>query len=443
MCRTRKVYYVDEYDSEEEVERVLAIKGEGDTLNIKDEGRNIPIIIDSGASVNILDEATFRSMNLKGIKPRKTKVKIFPYGTKVQLNIIGIVRLRVETESCVANVDFHILKGHSGNLMERKSSVDLGFLKIGVPESVNAIAENEINPILTEFEDVYIGLGKLKDFKLKIHIDDSVKPVAQPICRMPFPIRTQVVEKINELEKADIILKVEGPTPLVSPLVAVPEKNGEVRVCVDMRQANKAVLRERYPIPNVDELLQSLNGANIFSKLNLRSGYHQIEIDEESRSITTFVCQKEHYRYTMLIFGISSASEVYQRVNYITDIARYINGVRNVSDDIIVYGRTQKEHDEALRQVLQRLRDKNLTLNRDKCEFNRESIPFLGHILPKNGIEAEKRKIDAIQDTARPTCAKEVRSFLGLVNYVERWIPNFATLAEPLRKRTRKTVEWT
>ena len=441
MCRTRKVNYVDEYDSEEEVERVFAIKGEGDTLNIKVEGRKIPIIIDSGASVNIIDEATFRSMNLKGMKPRKTKVKIFPYGTKVPLKIVGIARLRVETGSRVANVDFHVVKGHSGNLMGRKSSVDLGFLKIGMPESVNAIAENGINPILTEYEDVFSGLGKLKDFKLKIHVDQSVKPVAQPIRRMPYSMRAQVAEKINELEKADIIEKVEGPTPWVSPLVAVPKKNGEVRVCVDMRQANKAVMRERYPIPNVDELLQSLNGATVFSKLDLRSGYHQIEIAEESRPITTFVCQKGLYRYKRLIFGISCASEVYQRV--IQQTLQDINGVRNVSDDIIVYGRTQKEHDEALRQVLQRLRDKNLTLNRDKCEFNRESITFLGHTLSKNGIEAEKRKIDAIQDTARPTCAKEVRSFLGLVNYVARWIPNFATLAEPLRKLTRKTVEWT
>ena len=150
----------------------------------------------------------------------------------------------------------------------------------------------------------------------------------------------------------DIIEKVNSPSSWVSAVVVVPKPNGKVRLCVDMRQANCAGERERYPIPTIDEVLQDMNHSKVFSKLDLRWGYHQIELSEEPPGIITFITHKGLHRYKRLMFGISSAPEKYQQV--IQQTLQDIEGVHNISDDIIVHGSTQEQHDERLRKVMTR-----------------------------------------------------------------------------------------
>ena len=141
------------------------------------------------------------------------------------------------------------------------------------------------------------GIGKLSDYELKLHIDDSVEPVAQRMYRIPFSLQERVTKKLDELESLDIIEKVNTPTSWVSPVLVVPKPNGDIRLCVDMRQANKAIVREQHPNPTVDEILYKMNGSEVFSKLDLRLGYHQIVLEEKSRDITTFVTNNGLYRY--------------------------------------------------------------------------------------------------------------------------------------------------
>ena len=226
----------------------------------------------------------------------------------------------------------------------------------------------------------------------------------------------------------------------MSPLVAVPEPNGDIRVCVDMRQANSAIVRERHPIPTVEETLQELHGATIFSKLDLRSGYHQIELHPESRPITTFATQNSLYQYTRLLFGVSSAPEIYQHV--IQQVLQGCRGVRNISDDIIVFGNTRDEHDLQQSTVLQRLQQSNLTLNQEKCLFGVNKLTFFGHEVSASGISPGTKKVEAIRDAPVPRNAAEVRSFLGLATYCSRFISDFATVTEPLRLLTRKGTPW-
>ena len=137
---------------------------------------------------------------------------------------------------------------------------------------------------------MFEGIGKLKEFQVKLHIDDGLPPVAQRHRRIPFHQRQKVTSELIELEKNDIIERVDGPTPWVSPIVVVPKpkRPGEVRICVDMRAANRAIKRERHPSPTMDDIVHSLNDARIFSKIDLRSGYHQLVLAEEYRYITTF-----------------------------------------------------------------------------------------------------------------------------------------------------------
>lgn len=258
--------------------------------------------------------------------------------------------------------------------------------------------------------------------------------------RVPYSMRQKVSDKLDELESLDIIEKVQNPTSWVSPVIVVPKPNGDIRLCVDMRQANNAIIRERHPIPTVDEVLYNMNGAEVFSKLDLKYGYHQIELDDESRDITTFVTHRGLYRYKRLMFGISAAPEKYQQV--ITLVLHDCEGVQSISDDIVVYGRDKQEHDQRLRRVLERLKGAGLTLNPDKCEFAMERITFMGHVLSHRGIEPTEGRIKAMKNAKQPTSAAEVKSFLGLVNFSARYIPNLATLTEPLRKLVRKNTKF-
>ena len=159
-------------------------------------------------------------------------------------------------------------------------------------------------------------------------------------------MRAQVQEKIAELEAADIIEMVDGPTPWVSPIVVVPKPNGDIRLCVDMRRANEAVERQRFPMPTVEETLLGMNGSTVFTKLDLKWGFHQRELDEASRGITTFATHNGLYRYRRLMFGISSAPEVYQHT--IQQVLHDCAGARIMTDDIIIHGKDVDEHDARL-----------------------------------------------------------------------------------------------
>ncbi|KAK7099126.1 hypothetical protein V1264_003313 [Littorina saxatilis] len=232
--------------------------------------------------------------------------------------------------------------------------------------------------------------------------------------------------------------KVDGPTPWVSPIVVVPKPNGEIRLCVDMRRANEAVERQRYPMPTVEETLIEMNGSTVFTKLDLKWGFHQLELDEESRGITTFASHNGLYRYRRLNFGICSAPELYQFT--IQQVLQDCEGARNMTDDIIVHGKNMEEHEQRLEKVLDKLEKSGLTLNAQKCVFRIKEIEYMGFVLNEKGVSPAPSKVEDVKNARRPESAAEVRSFLGLVNFNAKFIRNLAAKAETLRKLTRQGV---
>ena len=191
------------------------------------------------------------------------------------------------------------------------------------------------------------------------------------------------------------------------------------------------VKHERYPVPTVDEVLQDLNNSKFFSKLDLNSAYHQIELDSESRDITTFATHEGLYRYKRLMFGVSCAPEMYKKI--LQQVLQECEGAHNILDDIIVHGETEEEHDRRFERVVQVLYEKGLTLNREKCQHKMPRLDFMGHVLSEHGVGPAEVKVKALQ----PKDAKEVRSFLGLVNFNTRFIPDLATISAPMRKLTK------
>ena len=184
-----------------------------------------------------------------------------------------------------------------------------------------------------------------------------------------------------------------------------------------------------------------MNQSKIFSKLDVKWAYHQIKLDPESRDITTFATHEGLFRYKRLIFGVSCAPEIYQRTMQQTLAG--CKGLRNILNNIIVFVSSEKEHNERLEEVLKKLKEKGLKLNKEKCCFNMMKLELMGHVLSKDGVAPEESKIKAVASARKPKNASEVRSFLGLVNYCGRFIPDLATISEPLQKLTQKSTTFT
>ena len=428
-------------DDEEYLYTVSSEERKTPKTRIKISNVYVDMVIDTGASIDIIDEFNFAVLQKSAhIQLQRSKTRIFAYGAVNDLNVLGKFEATLESRAKITVSTIHVVKGSSGCLLSYKTASALGLVTVNVQAVEQRPPKHEA--LLKEYDTIFDGIGQLKDFKVKLHIDNTVTPVAQPARKIPFHMRQKVTAALEKLESQGIIEKVDGPTPWISPLVVIPKKDGDIRLCVDMRMANRAILRERHPTPTVDDLIHTLNGAKVFSKLDLRAGYHQLLLDEESRYITTFQTHKGLRRYRTLNFGTSSASEVFQHA--IAEELRDIPNALNISDDVIVFGKNQAEHDEALKNVFQRFAARGLTLNKEKCEFNKEQLTFFGFVFSANGISADPIKVEAIKTAPTPTTQSGLRSFLGMATYCSKFIQNFSDLTQPLRELTKKntTFQW-
>ena len=272
---------------------------------------------------------------------------------------------------------------------------------------------------------------------VSISVKAGVDPVAQPARRPPFSVRDEIEKELKRLVDADVIEPVRQASPWVSPIVPVRKHNGSLRLCVDYRQLNKNIVRERHSLPTVEEITAQLEGATVFSVLDAESGFHQILLDDESRPLTTFAAHCGLYRFKRLPFGIASAPEVFQRV--VSDILSSLPGVIVYIDDILVYGRNSAEHNSRLEAVQQRLSQANLKLNWDKCHVGQERVKYLGHWLTQEGVKPDSGKLQAIADMPAPKSLTDVQRFLGMITYMGKFIPQLSQITEPLRSLAKRT----
>ena len=219
----------------------------------------------------------------------------------------------------------------------------------------------------------------------------------------------KVKEELERLEKLVVIVKVDEPAEWCAGIVVVSKGNAKIRICVDLTKLNESVLRETYPIASVDETLGKIAGAKHFSKIDANYGFYQINLSPESRPLTTFITPFGRYCFQRLPFGISSGSEIYQK--HMAEMLEGLPGVVCHIDDILIFGSSQEEHDENLTKVLEKIESVGLTLN-DKCEFNKRSIKFIGHIIDGEGVRVDPEKVRAIKEMPVPQNVSDVRRFL-------------------------------
>lgn len=378
-------------DSDDDVQNVYAAGTVADKVTCFVGGIKLDWVIDSGAHVNVITRRTWKQLKDSGCvysREEKTNKVLRVYGDG-ELKVNKIVKTDIATRNKSVHHEIHVVDSKKGaNLLSRGTSLELGVLEI----------KGEVFNV-GEFKEPRIG--KMKDTQVEIKVDSGVAPVQQSCRRLPIPLKKLVDDKLADLLKQDIIELAPLKISWASPLVVTPKDGGkDVRLCVDMRKANKAIYPEKHPLPTFDEIMPHLDRCKLFSKIDLVKAFHQIELAPSSREITTFVTPDAYYRYKRLMFGMKVAPEIFQRC--IERVLRGLKGVKVFIDDILVYGKSKEEHDQRVKAVLSRLHEFGLTINEEKCEYGKTTVKFMGHTLSEQGILPTNDKVSAIQTFRRP-----------------------------------------
>ena len=231
------------------------------------------------------------------------------------------------------------------------------------------------------------------------------------------------------------------PTDFVSPLVPVSKPDKTIRWCVDLRQVSQAIKRPGIQLPTADDLLSQLGGATVFSKIDLKTGYSQLEITPESRRAFVVASPLGYFRFRRPPFGVSSGPEMFQQK--MEQILAECNGIVIYLDDILVFGHTQAEHDQRLEAVRAALKANNVTIHPTKSIFNQRELGFLGHQISSEGLGSDPKKIEALEHMDDPCNVAELRAFLGFVTYLAKFLPNMATISQPPTALLSQPWSWT
>ena len=276
--------------------------------------------------------------------------------------------------------------------------------------------------------------------KLKLVVPENTPAKFFKPRPVPYAIRGAIERDLERLENLGVIEKINY-SDWAAPIVTVPKSDGSVRICGDYKVTINPVLQvDQYPVPKAEDLFATLAGGQKFSKLDLSHAYQQVLLEEGSRKFVTVNTHKGLYQFNRLPFGVASAPAIFQQT--MEKILQGLSGVTVYIDDILVTGRNDREHLDALEKVLQRLSSFGLRLKRKKCFFMQPSVEYLGYIVDKDGLHATTAKIEAIVNAPKPRNVQELRSFLGLVNYYGKFICHLSTLLQPLNHLLCKNVTW-
>lgn len=348
---------------------------------------------------------------------------------------------------------FHLLAldSHQQSSLTRKEKVREEILK-NIDNNLNIEEKNEILSIIEDFSDIF----HLKDEVLSctdnyqhfIPLFTDTAPIYTRPYRTPQTQKIHVDNEVQKLLSEDIIE--HSTSAWNSPILLVPKKPGKdgekkYRLCVDYRELNKHTISDRHPLGNISDILDQLGHSRYFTTLDLASGFHQIPLHPDSKDKTAFTSGYGFYQFKKMPFGLKNAPAALQR--FLNHILTGLQGIKCLVylDDIIVYGKNLKDHNEKLIDVLTVLRQNNLKLQPSKCQFLQREIMYLGHIISDEGIKPDPTKISAVLKIPRPTNVKKLKSYLSMANYYRNFIMGFSAVTEPLNRLLRKNVPfiWT
>lgn len=369
----------------------------------------ISFMLDTGADTNIISLNTFTKLNLhtKDIKPSSHKLSTFSGHI---LPTVGQCTIKISYKNKNYLVNFHIVDLNCQNTLGRKTCKTLNLVKKVNTVSFSLTTQSNSQDIIEKNRDLFEGLGCIRDLEVNLTLKPDTTPSVDVCRRVPLQLQNPLKEELLSLEKSGVIKRVEEPTEWVSSIVLTTKKNKKLRLCIDPRKLNQAIMRPHYQFPSIDEIKSDLAGAKYFSTLDANKGFWMIKLSEHSSKLCTFITPYGRYRYTRLPFGINAAPEIFHRemVKRFGDLP----GVKIMMDDFLVYGKDLSEHNERLQKVLQRAREINLRFNKEKSVICQTKVRYLGHVFSSKGVSVDDTKVEAICKMQRPQSVTELQRFL-------------------------------
>lgn len=411
------------------------------TESIQVESKNIIFKCDSGAQINVLSLNDLKKIvNDEYPQWSETKIILEVFGG-TQLKPIGKRILTIVRNNEAYKTEFIIVDKNVKPILGLPSLIELKILNIGNNNSrINTIkTDNTKNLLIEKYCELFQGVGHF-DKPLELRIQLGADPVVRPPRRVPNALLTRLRDKLKSLEDRQIITKVEHPKSFVSNLVVIEKKDGSLRICLDPKDLNNVLIREYHLIPTLEEIVPKITNKKYFSVLDLSEGFYNIQLDEKSSELCTFNSPFGCYKFNRLAFGLSVAPEIFQKYN--EKAFGDIPGVIIYCDDILICGETESEHDLILTKIFERAKVCNVRFNKNKFQHKLKQVKYFGHIFSEEGMKIDPDRVKAIVNIKGPNNKKELQIFLGMINYLRKFVPNLADIAAPLQLLLKKNVDW-
>ena len=443
VCRNRtqaKVHTVSQVEGEEFEEEEIAIYAFSSSNNndkwkekLKVNNNNLQFRIDTGAKCNIILKEDFQMINNPGTLYKSNTI-LRSYSNHV-IKPVGQIELTVQSQTSTVEAKFQVVDIKAENIISGDLAEELGLIS-----KVEALQHEIKSSELDDYPEVTNTTGLLPGL-YKIKLEEGSKGVIHACRKFPPALKEKINAKLLEMEHEQFIAKVNEPTEWVNSMV-VSTRNDKVRICLDRKDLNKAIKREHHPVRSIEEIAREIPNAKVFSKLDAKSGFMQIQLDEESSKLTTFNTPLGRYRWLRLPFGLKCSPEIFQRI--MDQMLEGTEGAFSIIDDILIAGKDRKHHDQILKKVLKRATDYNLKLNLEKVRIRQTSVVYCGHVISTDGLKADPEKIKAVHEMPRPCNKEALRRFLGFITYLGKFIPNLSQENEPLRQllKAENQFQW-
>ena len=405
-------------------------------------GEMLMMEIDTGAAVSLISEDTYRKKFSK-LQLTASAVRLATYTTQ-RIEVCGEIRVRVRLGDQEKHCRLVVVAGKGPSLLGRDwlQTFRIQWHQINalVTWHTTGYAE-KVEVLVKSFPEVFNdNLGEIHPFKARLVLKEGAQPV---FCRprsVPFAIKEQIETELERLEKTGVICPVKY-SEWATPIVPVAKPDRSIRICGDFKiTVNSALHVDQYPLPVPEELFATLAGGKQFTKLDLSNAYQQLLLDNDWRKMCTINTHKGLYQYTRLPFGIASAPAIFQKL--MDSVLQGMSRTVCYIDDILITGDSEDEHLKNLERVLGRLKTHGITVRKSKCVFMANSVEFLGHRIDAEGLHPLESKIEAMVKVPPPKNVAELKSFLGMVNYYAKFLPNLSTTISPLYTLLKKNSRW-
>lgn len=403
---------------------------------VKCNGFRLYMEVDTGAAMSVISESLYKSkLNQAKLQPCDVTLRTY---TDQPITLLGKIVVNVQCEKQQLRLPLLVCRGKAPALMGRDwiRVLNLDWSKVN-----RLVISDPVEQVCAEHRAVFgAELGCAKGVTATLRVSSDAKPKFCKARPVPYALREAVDKKLIDLEQQGVISPVQH-SEWAAPLVCIPKKDGSVRICGDYKVTiNQWLDVDQYPLPKTQDLFSTLAGGKHFTKLDLTQAYTQLELDEKSKPFLTINTQRGLYKCNRLPYGVASAPAIFQRT--MDEVLQGIDGVVCYLDDILITGKDTSAHVANLKCVLQRLEDRGFRLNKEKCAFFQNSVTYLGHVIDAEGVRPIKEKTEAIDKAPVPKNVSELRSFLAMLNYYGKFIPNLASEIKPMTELLHKDKEW-